>query len=194
MPGSCRAEEEEHLLGNDEVGCSSTNLLGSPTNSRSVFDRSVCALSCHPRLCGSWGHTLECMPPWRMMKLPWKHARQCASQQSHDFRSSAAAEGQGQPQAYDWSKSTAENYSSPDRHFFGPYASIRSDRDHAYHGNYVRPRQAIQDKLITSILWDDWTPRSTSTSNPWVVFTCGAMGAGKSHVVTWMRSVWKYCS
>jgi hypothetical protein len=89
--------------------------------------------------------------------------------------------------SYDWSKPTSFNYGSPERRFFGPYASIRANLDFAYHGNYLRARQAIQDELITALLRENDTSQPGPNPNPWVVFTCGAMGAGKSHVVTWMK-------
>ena len=90
---------------------------------------------------------------------------------------------------YDWSKSTSVNYFSPDKSFFGPYASIRATLDYNYHNNYVRSRQAMQDQLITEALAENWNsgPATSSTHNPWIAFTCGAMGAGKSHVVEWLR-------
>ena len=90
---------------------------------------------------------------------------------------------------YDWSKSTSVNYFSPDKSFFGPYASIRATLDYNYHNNYVRSRQVMQDQLITEALAEKWNsgPATSSTHNPWIAFTCGAMGAGKSHVVEWLR-------
>jgi hypothetical protein len=56
------------------------------------------------------------------------------------------------------------------------------------HMHIIIRRQALQDKLITELLSENWAPSSASGSTaPWIVFTCGAMGAGKSHVVGWMQ-------
>ncbi|EOD33492.1 hypothetical protein EMIHUDRAFT_229624 [Emiliania huxleyi CCMP1516] len=52
----------------------------------------------------------------------------------------------------------------------GKYAKIRESLDHAYHGVYTAERQALQDRL----------------AHPWLLYTAGAMGAGKSHTVRWM--------
>ena len=90
--------------------------------------------------------------------------------------------------AYDWKMSTSENYRSPERKFFGPYASIRSTLDYEYHALYTCARQSVQDQLITAALQENRAPAGTRpVASPWVVFTCGAMGSGKSHVLAWMK-------
>lgn len=90
--------------------------------------------------------------------------------------------------AYDWKISTSENYRSPERKFFGPYASIRSTLDYEYHAHYTCARQSVQDQLITAALQENRAPAGTRpVASPWVVFTCGAMGSGKSHVLAWMK-------
>jgi hypothetical protein len=90
--------------------------------------------------------------------------------------------------AYDWKMSTSENYRSPERKFFGPYASIRSTLDYEYHAHYTCARQSVQDQLITAALQENRAPAGTRpVASPWVVFTCGAMGSGKSHVLAWMK-------
>jgi hypothetical protein len=84
--------------------------------------------------------------------------------------------------------STSENYRSPERKFFGPYASIRSTLDYEYHAHYTCARQSVQDQLITAALQENRAPAGTRpVAAPWVVFTCGAMGSGKSHVLAWMQ-------
>ena len=81
--------------------------------------------------------------------------------------------------AYDWSKATNENYELAARRWWGPFQSIRETLDYDYHGNYTQERQALQDKLIGDVVRAGAGERHA----PWVVFTAGAMGAGKSHVI-----------
>eukprot|EP00929_Paragymnodinium_shiwhaense_P121327 TRINITY_DN93518_c0_g1_i1.p1 TRINITY_DN93518_c0_g1~~TRINITY_DN93518_c0_g1_i1.p1 ORF type:complete len:743 (+),score=111.75 TRINITY_DN93518_c0_g1_i1:76-2304(+) len=64
---------------------------------------------------------------------------------------------------------------------YGVYAGIRTKLDFTYHVNYTERRQAWQDRMVSRVA------RCTSPRpRPWVVFTCGAMGAGKGHVMTWL--------
>ena len=51
--------------------------------------------------------------------------------------------------AYDWEKATSENYRSPGRKFFGPYASIRSTLDYEYHAHYTCARCALAVALAS---------------------------------------------
>jgi len=63
----------------------------------------------------------------------------------------------------------------------GKYAKIRESLDHAYHGVYTAERQALQDRLVDAAL-----EGSEPQAHPWLLYTAGAMGAGKSHTVRWM--------
>jgi len=83
-------------------------------------------------------------------------------------------------------RSTEDSYSASNHDFHGKYASLRSKLDYTYHSNYSMKRQALQDDIIDSILNSTWI-MDDSTGNicetptrPWIVFTAGAMGAGKS--------------
>ena len=67
--------------------------------------------------------------------------------------------------------------------FYGDFAELRESRDHAYHGRYVKKRQLWQDSIIMSVV-----ERTTPQPEPWLVFTCGAMGAGKGYALGWMSS------
>lgn len=79
--------------------------------------------------------------------------------------------------------------------FYGKYTSLRSKLDYSYHSNYSMERQALQDDIIDSILNNTLTRTtnddtftnnnmcSTRPRRPWIVFTAGAMGAGKSWTV-----------
>lgn len=83
---------------------------------------------------------------------------------------------------YDFTKTTCDVYANPNtKDFCGPYASIRAERDYSYHVNFTRARQAWQDSLIDGIV-----SRSEPQTNPWVVYTCGPMGAGKGYALSWM--------
>uniref|UniRef100_A0A6U4UCS5 Uncharacterized protein n=1 Tax=Hemiselmis andersenii TaxID=464988 RepID=A0A6U4UCS5_HEMAN len=84
---------------------------------------------------------------------------------------------------YDYTRSTMENYRLPtlDTEYEGPYADIRATLDHEYHGHYEGRRQKIQDTMIADVVMG-----GSEQENPWLVFTAGPMGAGKSFVIKWM--------
>ena len=88
--------------------------------------------------------------------------------------------------------STEENYQSNDMDFYGPFAHIRKILDYNYHRNYRRSRQLFQDALISDILnramiVDKNGSVCTTPTEPFLVFTAGAMGAGKSHTLRELR-------
>lgn len=92
--------------------------------------------------------------------------------------------------SYDWKRSTEENYRA---HYgtksYGKFASIRDGLDSEFHSVYSKRRQLFQDTIIESMLrkthvHDVENGRNCSKPhNPWIVFTAGAMGAGKSHTI-----------
>jgi len=89
-------------------------------------------------------------------------------------------------------KSTEEIHASNDSYFYGPYAHIRKSIDYSYHSNYSRERQLLQDAIIADFTT---TPKvvdvdgqvGTTPTEPFLVFTAGAMGAGKGHVLEYMN-------
>lgn len=94
--------------------------------------------------------------------------------------------------AYNINLSTEENYSVKDTEetsFSGPYSHIRSTLDYTYHAHYKAHRQRFQDCIITMLLTtstkdevsEDEGSVCTTPSQPWIIFTAGAMGAGKRH-------------
>ncbi len=87
------------------------------------------------------------------------------------------------PRSFNPDLSTRDNYQLKVKKFFGAYADIREARDFDYHGNYICKRQLFQDKLISDVVQS-----AISKDVPWIIFTAGAMGAGKSHVVQWMST------
>ena len=85
--------------------------------------------------------------------------------------------------------STEDNYQSSSASFFGPYAHLRKTLDYTYHKNYNRERQMLQDAIINETLNRVQVVDATSgevcttPTEPFLVFTAGAMGAGKSYTL-----------
>ena len=98
------------------------------------------------------------------------------------------------PSSFSLDKSTEENYGVDTMEFYGPFKSIRSSLDYTYHGNYIKSRQLFQDRIVEKLL--DGTVIEDSNGNgvcktptePWIVFTAGVMGAGKSHTIKQLSS------
>jgi len=103
---------------------------------------------------------------------------------------------------YDWQRSTEENYSCDSQSntsgdgFFGEFQEFRRRLDRSYHHNYIPSRQVLQDTIIKSLLWSDSScegtlfhkedvsrPNEHKDTAPWIVFTAGVYGAGKSHTI-----------
>ena len=87
------------------------------------------------------------------------------------------------PASYDFTKSTNDNYAVPKAQaaFHGDFTSIREKLDYDYHAHYSKERQLWQDHAIKTVV-----SRTAPQGNPWVVYTCGPMGAGKGFVLGWM--------
>ena len=82
------------------------------------------------------------------------------------------------PDRFDFTRCTFSQYQDGTANHTGKYAAIRAGLDVSYHGTYSQARQALQDGLLDDALMGVQGGRET----PWVVFTAGAMGSGKSHV------------
>ncbi|KAL7572069.1 hypothetical protein ACA910_001716 [Epithemia clementina (nom. ined.)] len=85
-------------------------------------------------------------------------------------------------------KSTEDNHCSDDREFYGRFANIRKMLDYGYHKNYTFERQRFQDAVIQHFLQlvsitDKDGYVCTTPTEPWIVFTAGPMGAGKSYTM-----------
>lgn len=83
--------------------------------------------------------------------------------------------------------SSEENHGTDDRNYHGKYSHIRATLDYTYHKNYTYERQKLQDAIITeflhaAVITDKDGILCTTPTEPWLVFTAGAMGAGKSRV------------
>ena len=92
----------------------------------------------------------------------------------------------GSVNKYDYKSSTNENYAVPAGDAAGApsgeFASLRARLDTAYHGFYTQERQLLQDGLIRETL-----TTGHRSEEPWVIFTAGPMGAGKSHTIQWLH-------
>ena len=89
---------------------------------------------------------------------------------------------------YNWNLSTDQIYGSPTGRLLGKYAFFRQQIDYNYHTVYTEDRQRFQDAVIDSMIeharFRDVDGRTCRRpQNPWIVFTAGAMGAGKSHTL-----------
>lgn len=98
------------------------------------------------------------------------------------------------PPSFSLDKSTEENYGDDKLEFYGPFKSIRSSLDYTYHGNYIKSRQFFQDRIVEKLLdgtvIEDSNGRGfcKTPNEPWIVFTAGVMGAGKSHTIKQLAS------
>lgn len=89
------------------------------------------------------------------------------------------------PSDYDYSRSTTENYEPKLPEEFvnvGRFKEIRERLDLNYHGYYIPSRQHFQDALVDAVV-----RQGALSEHPWIVFTAGPMGAGKSHTLEWMH-------
>mmetsp|Transcript_12776 Transcript_12776/g.37584 ORF Transcript_12776/g.37584 Transcript_12776/m.37584 type:complete len:329 (-) Transcript_12776:58-1044(-) len=72
--------------------------------------------------------------------------------------------------------------------FHGMYADIRSSLDYSFHRNYEEARQKFQDDIIGKMTKTVHSPCKEMENHahprrPWIIFTAGAMGVGKSQAV-----------
>jgi len=84
--------------------------------------------------------------------------------------------------------SSEENNKSDNMNFFGKYSHIRKTLDYSFHTSYTFERQKLHDAIITDMLneayiLDEEGNIGTVAIDPWIVFTAGAMGAGKSYTM-----------
>ena len=112
-------------------------------------------------------------------------------------------------EAYDWSKSTADNHQVRSAPFRAEFAASRERLDYSWHVRYSLRRQDQQDAIIRKMLREsaeacfanEWTSSGNrpvhqalltrwrgrnglpAPSQPWAVFTAGCMGVGKTHVM-----------
>jgi len=123
--------------------------------------------------------------------MPWELSRSTDSWDTYDINyvdplsiKFAQRAGFQIPADYDWNATTSDNYRAPATHgnFFGAYQHVRERMDYKYHVNYVESRQVLQDEIVTH-----WREAGTRSERPWLIFTAGAMGAGKSHTIKMLQ-------
>jgi hypothetical protein len=88
-----------------------------------------------------------------------------------------------QRRSFEFSLSTEDNYAI--EQFDGDNFDIRPLLDYTYHKRYNDDRILLQDRIIK-----DMCVGGSEQDNlllPWVIFTAGAMGAGKGFTLEWMR-------
>ena len=107
------------------------------------------------------------------------------------------------PTWFDFNKSTEENYAidaaaaaaagaSEGPQFVGKYKEQRAALDYSYHRYYSTERQLFHDRMIDlfhNTRVEDLT-NNLVCDRPlenWIVFTAGAMGAGKGHTMNWLH-------
>lgn len=106
-------------------------------------------------------------------------------------------------QKYNFSQSTEENYQISRHHIHrfslnlnpgleGLFMDSRMQLDYAYHSYYDRHRQRLQDSIIESFMRTHVVNHEPSLLQPWIVFTAGAMGSGKSYTIRYLQSVGRF--
>ena len=83
--------------------------------------------------------------------------------------------------SYEWHVPTNEVYKQPkgDCDITGNFREAREALDWSYHIKPIAPRQQLQDKILATAM----KPSCERRERPWIVFTAGAMGAGKSYAL-----------
>jgi len=71
--------------------------------------------------------------------------------------------------------------------FRGPYQHSRKVLDYSWHQHPSEERQAIQDAIVTSFL--EGGSRPQYASRPWLVYTAGTMGGGKTRTLKYLDRV-----
>lgn len=88
-------------------------------------------------------------------------------------------------------------YASDSPVFTGKFAATRRGMDYAYHPHWTVARQRVQDEIVDRFLMPAASSASSSSApplvrtgsgsiqaqRPWLLYTAGPMGAGKSHVM-----------
>lgn len=91
-------------------------------------------------------------------------------------------------------RSTKEIYGADNLEYYGPFRDVRAKLDYNYHGNYLKSRQQFQDRIVEKFfsgttIRDSVHGHDCKTAlSPWIVFTAGVMGAGKSHTMQQLAS------
>eukprot|EP00485_Elphidium_margaritaceum_P001344 CAMPEP_0202701618 /NCGR_PEP_ID=MMETSP1385-20130828/14695_1 /ASSEMBLY_ACC=CAM_ASM_000861 /TAXON_ID=933848 /ORGANISM="Elphidium margaritaceum" /LENGTH=340 /DNA_ID=CAMNT_0049359073 /DNA_START=56 /DNA_END=1078 /DNA_ORIENTATION=- len=95
------------------------------------------------------------------------------------------------PSTYDWHETSANNYSRKYEPVdFVDYEYSKSLLDYTYHGYYSTHRQIhVHNPIIAyykSIAMHKLQTPDYMRDHPWMLFTAGPMGAGKTHMLKWL--------
>lgn len=142
-----------------------------------------------------WPHVMRWIAPFRRRFSPRVEAARLSLRKDRKdlFRKVQLAVGKLRAagiavvaEEYDYTTSTAHNYQALPRALRGDfnsrYTEIRAGLDIAYHGVYSAERQRLQDVLVDAVVGDQQPAQRV----PWIIFSAGPMGAGKSYSVKWM--------
>jgi len=111
-----------------------------------------------------------------------------ASKESDDINSFSLRKAKQIRSPFSVLLSSEENNKSDEPNFYGKFSHIRKTLDYSFHYHYTFERQKLHDAIITDMLneayiYDEDGNIGTVVANPWIVFTAGAMGAGKSYTM-----------
>lgn len=117
------------------------------------------------------------------------HVREVSSEESSECRRIAIQRVETEHKPFSVYLSSEENNASDDMNFYGKFSHIRETLDYKYHSNYTFERQNLQDAIVSdmidsAIITDVDGKIGSVPTEPWIVFTAGAMGAGKSHTMS----------
>eukprot|EP00928_Gymnodinium_smaydae_P017109 TRINITY_DN16520_c0_g7_i1.p1 TRINITY_DN16520_c0_g7~~TRINITY_DN16520_c0_g7_i1.p1 ORF type:complete len:499 (+),score=49.04 TRINITY_DN16520_c0_g7_i1:37-1497(+) len=92
---------------------------------------------------------------------------------------------------FDWTQPTTEAYRIPGKESCSAsssatthrFAQARSKLDYSYHPRLYVARQILQDAILSRLQSCDSAEVGSSQRKPWIVFTAGAMGVGKSYAM-----------
>lgn len=86
---------------------------------------------------------------------------------------------------YNFDLPSHEVYMSSEESYAGQYSHIRQTLDKSFHGFYTKERQLVQDQVISYVLRASGSMKRQP--QPWILFTAGAMGSGKSHALRYFK-------
>ena len=82
---------------------------------------------------------------------------------------------------FPWADPTSRVYASAAPEVCETFHEAREALDYSYHDRPLVARQRLQDDILLAALNERATP--LPGERPWIVFTAGAMGVGKSHAL-----------
>eukprot|EP00514_Thraustochytrium_sp_LLF1b_P006076 CAMPEP_0184527224 /NCGR_PEP_ID=MMETSP0198_2-20121128/11080_1 /TAXON_ID=1112570 /ORGANISM="Thraustochytrium sp., Strain LLF1b" /LENGTH=438 /DNA_ID=CAMNT_0026918861 /DNA_START=198 /DNA_END=1514 /DNA_ORIENTATION=+ len=87
---------------------------------------------------------------------------------------------------YNYELPSYQVYKSVVERYAGQYTATRRKLDKDFHGFYREDRQLVQDQIISYVLRASGSNKKQR--KPWIIFTAGAMGSGKSHTLRHLKA------